>query len=129
MRKQKRRFFDSFRDAGRGIAACLKTERNMRVHLVAAAAVVVAAACLGVSWGEWACLLLAMGMVTAAEAMNTAVERLCDFIEEGHNPRIGIIKDIAAGAVLLAAVFAAAVGIVVFLPPVLDGLRALQRHI
>ena len=70
-----------------------------------------------------------MGMVTAAEAMNTAVERLCDFIEEGHNPRIGIIKDIAAGAVLLAAVFAAAVGIVVFLPPVLDGLRALQRHI
>ena len=101
----------------------------MRVHLGACVLVVLLAAWLGVGREEWACLLLAMGMVTAAEAVNTAIEGLCDFIEEGHNLRIGIIKDIAAGAVLLAAVFAAAVGIVVFLPPVLDCIEMLQRYI
>ncbi len=113
---RKRTFFDSFRDAFRGIGRCLKAERNMRVHFAVAAAVAVLALCLKVSGGELACLLLAMGMVMAAEAMNTAVERLCDFVEESHNDRIGMIKDIAAGAVLLSAIFAAAVGVVVFLP-------------
>lgn len=99
----------------------------MRIHLGAAAAVTVAGACLGVGRGEWACLLLAMGMVVAAEALNTAVERLCDFVEEGHNAQIGLIKDIAAGGVLLAAVFAAAVGAVVFLPPVFERIAMLSR--
>ncbi|NBI17336.1 diacylglycerol kinase family protein [Neglecta sp. X4] len=128
MRKQ-RRFFHSFRDAGRGIGSCLRTERNMRVHLGACVLVVLLAAWLGVGREEWACLLLAMGMVTAAEAVNTAIEGLCDFIEEGHNAQIGKIKDIAAGAVLLAAVFAAAVGAVVFLPRLLGCIEMLQRYI
>ncbi len=101
----------------------------MRVHLGACVLVVLLAAWLGVGREEWACLLLAMGMVTAAEAVNTAIEGLCDFIEEGHNARIGKIKDIAAGAVLLAAVFAAAVGAVVFLPRLLGCIEMLQRYI
>ena len=101
----------------------------MRVHLGACVLVVLLAAWLGVGRAEWACLLLAMGMVTAAEAVNTAIEGLCDFIEEGHNARIGKIKDIAAGAVLLAAVFAAAVGAVVFLPRLLGYIEMLQRYI
>ena len=101
----------------------------MRVHLGACVLVVLLAAWLGVGRAEWACLLLAMGMVTAAEAVNTAIEGLCDFIEEGHNAQIGKIKDIAAGAVLLAAVFAAAVGAVVFLPRLLVCIEMLQRYI
>ena len=92
----------------------------MRIHLGACVLVVLLAAWLGVGRAEWACLLLAMGMVTAAEAVNTAIEGLCDFIEEGHNAQIGKIKDIAAGAVLLAAVFAAGVGAGGF-PPRLFG--------
>lgn len=129
MHKGKRRFSRSFRDAFRGIGRCLRAERNMRVHLGAAAAVVLVGACLRVSGAEWACLLLAMGMVTAAEALNTAIERLCDFVEEGQNPQIGMIKDIAAGGVLLAALFAAAVGAVVFLPRILGCVEALQRYV
>lgn len=101
----------------------------MRVHLGACVLVVLLAAWLGVGRAEWACLLLAMGMVTAAEAVNTAIEGLCDFIEEGHNAQIGKIKDIAAGAVLLAAVFAAAVGAVVFLSRLLGCIEMLQRYI
>lgn len=101
----------------------------MRVHLAAAVAVAAAAACLGVSRAEWACLLLAAGMVTAAEAMNTAIERLCDFVKEERDPKIGLVKDIAAGGVLLSAIFAAAVGAVVFLPPVLECISSLQRYI
>ena len=129
MRKSRRTLLDSFRDAFRGIRHCLRAERNMRVHLAATVAVILLAVCLRVSRGELACLLLAIGMVTAAEAMNTAVERLCDFVEEKHNPRIGIIKDMAAGGVLLAAIFAAAMGATIFLPPVFEWISVLQRYI
>jgi len=130
MRKEgKRTLADSFRDASRGIRHCLQTERNMRVHVLAAVLVTVLALCLGVSRGEFACLLLAMGMVMAAEAMNTAVERLCDFIQKSPNQLIGTIKDIAAGSVLLAAVFAAAVGVAVFLPHLFRLIQFIQRII
>ena len=125
----KRRFLDSFRDAFRGVGRCLKTERNMRVHAVVAAAVVALGLCLRVSRGELACLLLAIGMVTAAEAMNTAIERLCDFVEEARDHRIGLIKDIAAGGVLLCALFAAAAGAVVFLPHLWRLIQLIQRMI
>ncbi len=125
----KRRLWESFRDAGRGVWRCLQTERNMRVHLGAAIIVIAAGALCGVSPAEWACLLLAVGLVTAAEAMNTAVERLCDFVKAEQDPKIGVIKDIAAGAVLLSALFAAAVGAVVFFPAVARGVGALQRMI
>ena len=109
--------------------AVLKLPVPKAAALGAAAAAALAAACLRVSGAEWACLLLAMGMVTAAEALNTAIERLCDFVEEGRNPQIGMIKDIAAGAVLLAALFAAAVGAAVFLPRILGCVEALQRYV
>lgn len=101
----------------------------MRVHVLAAVLVTALALCLGVSGGELACLLLAMGMVMAAEAMNTAVERLCDFAQKSPNQLIGTIKDIAAGSVLLSAVFAAAAGAVVFLPRLFRLAEYIQRII
>lgn len=108
---------DSFSDAFRGIWDCLKTERNMRVHLVACCYVLFFASRLELSRGEMACLILTIGSVMGAEAMNTAVEKLCDFNQKNLNPRIRVVKDVAAGAVLLSALAAALVGVVILFRP------------
>ena len=87
----------------------------MRLHITAACYVFFFAARLDLSRTQWACLFLTVGSVFAAELFNTAVEKLCDFSEKHLNPHIRVIKDIAAGAVLLCSVFAALVGAVIFL--------------
>ncbi len=113
----RRTVFHSFQDAFRGVWDCVKSERNMRIHLTACAYVLFFASRLGLSRGEWACLFLTIGSVMAAEAMNTAVEKLCDFTQKQLNPRIRVVKDVAAGAVLLSALTAALVGAAVLLRP------------
>ena len=107
----------SFGDALRGVWDAVKSERNMRIHLAACGYVLFFAWRLELSRGEVACLLLAIGMVLGAELFNTSVEKLCDFTEKHRNPHIRVVKDMAAGAVFLCAVFAALVGIVIFARP------------
>jgi diacylglycerol kinase (ATP) len=94
----------------------VRTQGNARVHLAATVIVIILGAVLGVSRGEWCLLALAAGMVWAAEGLNSAVEWLADHVTTEHHERIGRVKDMAAGAVLLAAVAAAVVGGCVFLP-------------
>ena len=118
MRPLKRRsLLHSFRDALRGVWLCLCSERNMRIHAAACGYVLFFALKMKLPPGELACLLLAMGVVTGAEAMNTALEKLCDHVCRERNPEIGRVKDFAAGAVLLCAIFAALTGGVIFLCP------------
>ena len=107
----------SFRDAFRGIGYGIKSERNMRIHVLACGYVLLFALQTGVSRVELALLLLAMGAVTAAEALNTAVEKLSDFVKPSRDKRIGWIKDVAAGGELLSALFAALAGGVILLRP------------
>lgn len=114
---KKRSLFHSFRDAFRGVWACLKSERNMRIHAVACGYVLFFAFEIKVDRGGLASLLLAMGLVTAAETMNTSVEKLCDRFHSGYDREIGRVKDLAAGAVVLAALFAALTGGAVLLRP------------
>lgn len=107
----------SFRDAFRGLGYCLKTQGHMRFHLAAALLVLAAGFLAGLSGGRMGLLCLTIGAVISAEAFNTALEKLCDFVEPKHNLLIGVIKDAAAGAVLAAAIAAVGVGIFVFLVP------------
>ena len=111
----RRRLFRSFGDALRGVWNCVESERNMRIHLTACCYVVFFGCQLPLTRGEWAALVLAMALVTGAEAMNTAVEKLCDFAQKRHSLMIRVVKDAAAGAVLLCAVGAAAAGLTIFL--------------
>jgi diacylglycerol kinase (ATP) len=69
------------------------------------------------SAGEWRWLFLAMALVWLAEAFNTAIEKLCDRIEPGFDPAIGRIKDVSAGAVLIASFAAALIGVLTLAPP------------
>lgn len=111
-------FLKGFVYAWRGIAAGA-AGRNFRVMLAAAAVVIVLGFSLEISGVEWALVTLAMGLVLALELLNTAGEELVDILSPGHDPRYGLVKDILAGAVLIAALVAAVVGALVFLPKLL----------
>ncbi|MBL9178682.1 MAG: diacylglycerol kinase family protein [Verrucomicrobiaceae bacterium] len=106
----------SFGPALAGVFLALRTQRNLRVHAAASALVIILGAWLGMEAWEWCAVLLAAGMVWTAELLNTAIETLADRVSREREEAVRRVKDIAAGAVLMAALFAAAVGAVVFLP-------------
>lgn len=104
----------SFRYAIAGIACMLRTQQNAQVHLAITLAVCVAGLALGVDAGDWRWLAVAIAFVWIAETVNTAFEYLCDVVEPGLHEGVAKAKDIAAGAVLIAAVFAVVIGVSVF---------------
>lgn len=108
----------SFKYAGKGVAKVAVSEANFLIHLAAAALVTALGFYFSLAPLEWAAVLLCFGLVMSAEAMNSAVERVVNFISPGYHEQAGEIKDIAAGAVLIAAVAAALVGAVIFLPKI-----------
>jgi diacylglycerol kinase len=108
-------FLKGFVYAWRGIFAG-GAGRNFRVMLAVAVIVIVLGFFLNISLMEWCLVTLAMGLVLSLELLNTAGEKLVDILSPDHDPRYGMVKDILAGAVLVAALFAAIVGTLVFLP-------------
>ncbi|MGC4087331.1 MAG: diacylglycerol kinase family protein [Polyangiaceae bacterium] len=105
----------SFAFALRGLAR-LAREPNFRIHLAALVLVVALGFWLALTPLEWACICLAVALVLATEALNTALESLADAVSPAHSPLIGVAKDVAAGAVLLSAIGSGTVGLVLFLP-------------
>jgi diacylglycerol kinase (ATP) len=105
-----------FAAAFNGICYCLRTQVNMLIHLAATLAVVGLAWYLQLPSWEWAILVLAIAMVLAAEAFNTAVEVMVNLTTKQYHPLARIAKDVAAGAVLIAALGAVMVGYFVFGP-------------
>lgn len=110
----------SFVYAWRGIRAIMLDAHNFRLHILAALMAVGAGIWLGISLQEWAIVALCIGVVTMAEGFNSAIETLCDKVSPEQDPKIGRCKDMAAGAVLLAAAGAAAAGIIIFLPKLIN---------
>ncbi len=109
-----RRTLYSFRHAGRGFAWAFSSQANLRVHLVAAVVVLLAAVLLRFSAIEVVGLLLCFAIVIAAELFNTTLEVLIDYAWPEHHPMIGRAKDVAAAAVLVAAIGTAIVGVLLF---------------
>jgi len=109
----------------RGITTAVKTERNMKIHIAAALIVFIAAALLQLDRVRWLFLLVAVAMVLVAELMNTAVEAVVDLISPEEHVLARVAKDTAAGAALVAAVFAVVIGIIVFYEPVWEWLQHL----
>ncbi len=115
-------FFKSFYYAWHGILYVLRTQRNMRVHLLAGFLVIIAGIIFSVSWAEWACLLTIMALVYSLEMLNTVVEAVVDMYTREFHPLAKVAKDVAAGAVLLVAIFAVFIAIVIFVPRLLHWL-------
>ncbi len=108
------RFLRGFVYASKGIIACILGERNMRVHLCAAFYVLLLMPFYDFTRGEKIAVFAVIGMVTGAEAVNTAIEAVVDFVSPEHTTLAGLAKDAAAGGVLLTAIAAAAVGITLY---------------
>ena len=108
----------SFVYALQGLVFMLRSQPNAWVHLLATLGVCAAGLYLGLSRGEWLWICVAIVMVWSAEALNTALEQLADALHPERHPGIGRAKDLAAGAVLIAASGAAVIGVMVFWPHV-----------
>ena len=109
-------FCQGFIYAFHGIAHVVRTQRNARVHLGFMGAVVAAGLYFRVSTIEWAILALTMSLVLSAEILNTAVELQVDLATSTFDPRAKAAKDAGAGAVLVTALGAIAVGLAIFGP-------------
>jgi len=106
----------SFGYAFSGIAYLLRSQRNARIHAAITLVVVGLGIWLRLTGPQWAVLVLAMGLVWTAETVNTALENLVDLASPQVDPAAKSIKDLAAAAVLMAALAAAAVGVMVLGP-------------
>lgn len=106
----------SFGYAAAGLLFLLKSEPHARIHMLATTLVIIAAIALDVTRQDWLWLVLSITLVWVFEAMNTAIEYLCDVVSPEYSESVKRAKDVAAGAVLMASVAAAIIGILVFFP-------------
>ena len=114
--KELKKRLKSFVYAFKGIGSLLKKEHNAWIHCTAIVVVTIAGFYYGITPTEWCIVLLCFGMVLAAEAFNTAIERLVNLVSPDFHPIAGDVKDVAAGAVLICAIAAALIGGNIFLP-------------
>lgn len=115
-----KRRLKSFRYAFSGLRVLVREEHNARIHLFATVCVIVMGVLLRISCTEWVAVALAIGLVFGMEAINSAVENICDFVCPERDARIKKIKDLAAAAVLLSAIAALAVGLFIFIPKIMS---------
>jgi diacylglycerol kinase len=120
-----KRLVRSFGFAFKGLGYAAKTQPNFRFHLVAGTIAVVLGGFLGLSVAEWLWLTAWIAVVLITELLNTSLETLTDLVSPTYNEKAGRVKDVAAGAVVVAALFALITGIVIFLPKII----LLVRHV
>lgn len=106
----------SFGFAWAGILGFLRSEHNARLHLLATLAAIVLSVAAGISRMEAVGLALCIALVWITEIVNTAIEKAMDMITEEWHPQVKLVKDMAAAAVLLAAIVALLIGCIIFLP-------------
>ncbi len=109
----------SFGYALKGLRLFFRTQPNARIHCVILLFVVILGAFLKLNVWEWMAICFAAGLVFVAELLNTAVELLVDLVSPDFNELAGKVKDVAAGAVLVAAIIAVVIGLLVFFPRIM----------
>lgn len=106
----------SLKYAFKGLWLLVSTEHSIMVQTAIAIIMTIFGWWLDISSTEWILQILAIGLVLVAESLNTAIEKICDFIHPDYDERIGFIKDISAGAVTFAAITAIIIGLIIYLP-------------
>ena len=117
---QKINRIQSFQYAFAGIWYTLKTQRNAQIHVSIATMIVTLGLILQLSLTEWAIIVLTTGFVIAAEMLNTATESAMDVVTSEFHPHVKVVKDVAAGAVLISALTAVVVGMLILGPHLLN---------
>ncbi len=110
---------NSLRCAFSGIRYALATERNLCIHFFAFVLALLAAYFLNISRFEILIILLISAMTFSLELANTAIERLADKVSPQYDEKIGVIKDVMAGAVLVSSIFSIIIGLIIFVGPLL----------
>lgn len=110
----------TFANALNGLTYFFKKERNGKIQAGVSAVVFIAGLYLHLSTVEWMVTLLCICIVMVLEIMNSALEHLCNMVHSEYHPSIKIIKDVAAGAVLFASIISIIIGLIIFLPKILN---------
>lgn len=113
----------SFSYAFNGLAAMMRNQHNFYIHITLAIFALALAYLLNISKTEFLFIVVAIGMVLSAEVFNTAIEKLTDLAQPNHDPKAGMIKDIAAAAVLITAICALAIGLIIYTPYLIELLK------
>lgn len=111
----------SFACALAGLGYVIKTQRNMKIHLLAAVLAAAGGFYLKISRSEWGLLFITITLVLVAETVNTALEKAVDLVTREYHPLARLAKNMAAGAVLLAAINAVIMGFIIFYPHLFKG--------
>lgn len=102
----------------RGALLLIKTEASIKVQVFITLVMTAAGFYFQISNTEWILQLFAIAMVMGIEGMNTAVEKVADFVQPNFDPKIGFIKDIAAGAVMIVSIAATIIGLIIYIPKI-----------
>jgi diacylglycerol kinase len=109
----------SFAFAWNGLKICFSGEPNFRIHILFAIVVLIPGIVFNISVTEWIVIGFCIAFVISMEMLNTAIEKLCDVVHKELHPDIKRVKDIAAGAVLVSAIFSLMTGLIIFLPKII----------
>jgi diacylglycerol kinase len=113
------KLLNSFKYAICGIIYVVKTQQNMKIHLLISLLVIIFSYIIKINQYEWIALIITISIVLMMETINTAIEKTIDLITEDYNINAKIAKDTAAGAVLIVAIMAIGVGCLIFIPKLL----------
>lgn len=113
----------SFAYAWAGIISCFQSEPNFRIHSVLTIVALLLSMLFKISTIEWIAVCFCIAFVIAMEMLNTAIEKLCDVVHKEIHPGIKKVKDIAAGAVLIAACCSLITGVIIFLPKIISVIK------
>ena len=120
MRSKTKKLINSFKYAFTGIKTSFKTEQNMKIHILIMILVILAGIILKIDALDWIILIIMISLVISAELFNTTIETVVDMITKEKNEKAKIAKDVAAGAVLVLAIGSAIIGLIIFIPKILN---------
>ena len=118
-KENKKRLINSFKFAYEGIIVSLKTEQNLKIHILIMVLVMIFGIILKITKIEWIICIILFGFVISLELVNTAIENTVGLITMEKNSKAKIAKDVSAAAVLVAAVTSAIIGLIIFIPKLL----------
>ena len=113
-----KKLINSFRYAIEGFISSFKTERNMKIHILAMIVVVLLGFYFKLNLVEWCFITISIALVIGAELFNTAIETIVDMVSPEKNPKAKLAKDISAAAVLALAIGAVVIGVMIFIPKI-----------
>ena len=121
-----KKFFKSVTFAAKGVQQFFSCDRNGKIQIVSGLTAIILGFTVSLSSFQWLLVLFCIGLVISLEMINSAIERYCDLVTTDFHPGIRIIKDVAAGAVLIASIMSLIIGLIIFIPALVEFLNAIK---